>query len=1357
MKLHSSPYSSIIRTLAALFMCIGLAFGYPAATAHADQPLPVVAVHVSELTEALESMPALAPTPSGTGTSGSQWWYTSWRYFVAPESLKEALRSDGTPFVMVSDSDIAAGTLRNADGTPRYPILISLASEATADSEITPLREYVAAGGFLLAGSSSFTRNPDGTTRGDFALAGEMGVHMAAATLDNRYLNSHFTRRAEHRITSHIPSGTLAWSSPQHDDQTAWTIFPAYVFHSPHYAWKVTASDASVLAEGDAGPMLTVHGHGLGQIIYHGMFQPLIGHGGYDPAMYAYVIYRRAIEWAFESFSLPIMRVSPWPYQYDSAMMARHDFENDPASIRSIESSARFEKGLGVKGDYYFSTGALRVDMKGEPSTVASLRSAVSSYGATIGSHNGGLKNPSNLSLQPTDYEYWHWGPDEALDTSPAGYANGKAYAFASLLASFTDIEGWLAGTDNGRAGCGSAGTCPRTWVSPFFNSVREDSRDVLEQLGAVVTTGEQKISPFPHRTLSYRTKGKFFSMLTLPASDWYVGTDIAQSTEYGHTSDSITAAVDFYHSLGALINIYGHAPSNNGSLQQQYVTYAAAKPRVWPANSVAINDWWRIRAGVSLAPVYTMSGTSYSISSELSGIADENTALEITLPKPLMPSISGTTITLNGTRVEPADFRTADNVIKVRAVPGATSLAFSFSLKTDNQPPVAAGDFYSITSGSTLSRSAPGVLANDSDPDGTTLTAHLAGTASHGTLTLNSNGSFSYTPAAGYSGTDTFTYTASDGMADSAAATVTITVLAQPAPLFSDDFTRSEGLPDPLSPWVSKAGTWTVTSGTLQAASPKNGYASASYTPVSPWSDYSVETMIQLPSGAFGGGIGGRVNSATGSRYGAWIYPSGSLGGSNLLKLVKFRDWTTWSGTPMKQVTIPTVGTGWHTIRMVFQGSSIQVYLDGTLMISTTDTGFDSRAAYTSGGISVDMWTYTTLYTMQFDNVAVRQLVTNQTPAALDDSYSTPQDTALTRAAPGVLANDSDPEGATLTAQLASTTTHGTLTLNADGSFSYTPAAGYSGSDSFTYRASDGTNSSTAATVTITVSAVNKAPTAQNDSYSTAQDTVLTRAAPGVLTNDSDPEGATLTARLASTAAHGTLTLNADGSFSYTPTAGYSGSDSFTYQASDGTNSSAAATVTITVSAVAGLQTIAMAPATVVGGSPSTGTVTLSSPAPAGGISITLSEASPAVSVPANVTVPAGMSSATFTATTTAVSTSAAVTITAAYGAVEKSASLTVTPPVLNALTLNPTSVKGGATSQGTITLSGPAPSGGLAVTLSDNSSYASEPASVTIPAGSTSAAFTVTTSVVTSSRTVTISARLGSVTKSAPLRITR
>jgi VCBS repeat-containing protein len=94
------------------------------------------------------------------------------------------------------------------------------------------------------------------------------------------------------------------------------------------------------------------------------------------------------------------------------------------------------------------------------------------------------------------------------------------------------------------------------------------------------------------------------------------------------------------------------------------------------------------------------------------------------------------------------------------------------------------------------------------------------------------------------------------------------------------------------------------------------------------------------------------------------------------------------------------------------------------------------------------------------------------------DDAYTTAEDTALTVAAPGVLGNDSDADGDTLSAELGSGPSHGVVSLNADGSFTYTPAANFNGSDSFTYRASDGTLASNLATVTVTVSATNDAPT---------------------------------------------------------------------------------------------------------------------------------------------------------------------------------------------------------------------------------------------------------------------------------------
>jgi VCBS repeat-containing protein len=192
---------------------------------------------------------------------------------------------------------------------------------------------------------------------------------------------------------------------------------------------------------------------------------------------------------------------------------------------------------------------------------------------------------------------------------------------------------------------------------------------------------------------------------------------------------------------------------------------------------------------------------------------------------------------------------------------------------------------------------------------------------------------------------------------------------------------------------------------------------------------------------------------------------------------------------------------------------------------------------------------------------------VRNHEPAGVDDAYHASEDVVLDVASPGVLLNDSDPDDDTLTALLLAAPSHGTVVLSASGGFTYSPDADFSGGDSFTYSVSDGTLSDTA-TVTIAVDAMNDAPVAVADVYATTLNTALDATAPGVLGNDSDREGDALTAVLVTDVAHGTLTLNANGSFHYAPAPGFSGTDSFSYRAHDGAAESAPVTVTITVRA---------------------------------------------------------------------------------------------------------------------------------------------------------------------------------------------
>ena len=186
--------------------------------------------------------------------------------------------------------------------------------------------------------------------------------------------------------------------------------------------------------------------------------------------------------------------------------------------------------------------------------------------------------------------------------------------------------------------------------------------------------------------------------------------------------------------------------------------------------------------------------------------------------------------------------------------------------------------------------------------------------------------------------------------------------------------------------------------------------------------------------------------------------------------------------------------------------------------------------------------------------------------PFAFNDSYSVVHDRTLSVSSPGVLSNDTDPEHDALTAVLVSGPAHGSLTLNSNGSFSYTPSSGYTGSDGFQYKANDGTSNSLSA-ATVTISVTNTLPVGVADSYSGSHDRTLSvSAGSGVLANDTDADGDTLTASLVGGVSHGSLTLNSNGSFSYTPTAGYTGSDSFTYKANDGIGNSGTTTVSLSV-----------------------------------------------------------------------------------------------------------------------------------------------------------------------------------------------
>jgi VCBS repeat-containing protein len=512
-----------------------------------------------------------------------------------------------------------------------------------------------------------------------------------------------------------------------------------------------------------------------------------------------------------------------------------------------------------------------------------------------------------------------------------------------------------------------------------------------------------------------------------------------------------------------------------------------------------------------------------------------------------------------------------------------------------------AANDTASVAENS--SATSINVLGNDT---GAGLSITSVGTSSAGgTVAIASDShSVNYTPPANFTGTDTFTYTVTD--AHSATATATVTVSSSNSTTTTSGTlsgfvyfdVNNSGVFEPTELGIggitiTLTGTKTSDSSAVSLTIKTADDGSYSFTGLDAGSYTIKETQPSFV-------IDGQTTSASGTATTNQIVITLSAGGSavsnNFGELG--REFSTIS---IRDFFSPTAGSDnfaafdssgnelWHTLdASVWQGFSGESFSDtaGTLKVSATN----SLAQPVSGSVStsshlVDLVAQSSgssLYRLMADpaqinftatgannssdNGTSNTTTTNQTPTAAADSYSTSFNTPMSIAAAGILSNDTDPQGKPLTAVVATQPAHGSLTLGADGSFTYTPTSGFSGSDSFTYTATNGTQTSDAATVTITVAAAS-GPTATAHSFSTNQNTPLTvSASSGVLSGASDPQGLSLTAAVAASTTHGTLSLAADGSFVYTPTTTFTGSDSFTYTVSNGTTTSQSATVTITV-----------------------------------------------------------------------------------------------------------------------------------------------------------------------------------------------
>jgi VCBS repeat-containing protein len=478
------------------------------------------------------------------------------------------------------------------------------------------------------------------------------------------------------------------------------------------------------------------------------------------------------------------------------------------------------------------------------------------------------------------------------------------------------------------------------------------------------------------------------------------------------------------------------------------------------------------------------------------------------------------------------------------------------------NGDPMASPDEYATTQDTPITVDAPGVLGNDSDPDGDPLTAVLVSGPANGTLALNSDGSFNYTPTTGFSGSDSFVYLATDGSAESEA-TVTITVNPfQSAPIVFDD-AYSTGEDVALTADIALgvlANDFDTAGGTLTATlvtGPDNGTltlnadGSFTYAPEADW--HGTATFTYEASSSAGGSVQATATIV--------VQPL------NDMPVAVNDSFNVMLDTELASSVLDNDSD--------IDGDALTANLllgpsHGTLTLNSDGTfSYTPDEGYNGG----DQFYYQLSDGMANSNVALVSLTVgpiaeNQFPASAEDSYSVQSGQTLNVATPGVLGNDSDAEGDPLTAELVTGPANGVLVLNADGSFSYTPNEGFIGSDTFTYQANDGLGLGNVATVTLTVTpeGTTLPIAAEDDAYAVAAETTLSVDLPGVLANDVDAEADPLTATLVEGPAHGSLTLMADGSFSYTPAIGFAGSDSFTYQAGDGTNVSNIATVTIEV-----------------------------------------------------------------------------------------------------------------------------------------------------------------------------------------------
>jgi hypothetical protein len=471
------------------------------------------------------------------------------------------------------------------------------------------------------------------------------------------------------------------------------------------------------------------------------------------------------------------------------------------------------------------------------------------------------------------------------------------------------------------------------------------------------------------------------------------------------------------------------------------------------------------------------------------------------------------------------------------------------------NHPPVAVDDTASTNENSPVIIP---VGANDTDPDGDTIEVFYAWQAANGTVVLNAGGTVTYTPNAGFQGTDSFLYVIRDGpegssyLTDTGMVTITVIAVNDPPNAVNDAVTTNEDTPvnvavkaNDTDPDGDPLTVTAVTQG-ANGSAVIQGDGTVTYTPNLDF--HGTDTFTYTLSDGQGG-TGTATVTVTVTAVNDPPVAVDNSATTNEDTALNFDVVSNDTDVDGDALVVSAVTQGAKGSVVINQSPS----LNGKYVIYTPNANANGSDSFTYTVSDGHGGTATATVTMTITPV-------NDIPKAFDDLVTTAEDTPLTF---DPRSNDTDADGDPLTVTSASDPNRGSTVINPDGTITYTPGANLSGIDMFVYEISDGQGGTWAALVTVTVTAVNDVPDARNDLPATNEDTPVTI---NVLSNDIDTDGDTLTITSLTQPAKGTAVLNPDKTITYTPNLNTNGSDSFTYTISDGHGGSDTATVSLSV-----------------------------------------------------------------------------------------------------------------------------------------------------------------------------------------------